>query len=191
MQINSLVSIGIILLVIFLIYTTRTKEKFDQFASSINIPIKLNELSSINNIDISMPLLIDIKIPIKPNIESPMKPNIVSPKEKISYTTKQVRTTYGLISSTLVSPELNNFLYIDNTNIFYLKNKIINISKPIKINVTNITTQSFPIRLFFYNSTKDNLFITSYSKKEAVKLHLNSIKRMENWGQILRNPRIQ
>jgi HD superfamily phosphodiesterase len=47
----------------------------------------------------------------------------------------------------------------------------------------------FDVRMLKHH--QDNLFITSYSRKEAIKLHLNSINRIENWRKILRNPRMQ
>ena len=35
---------------------------------------------------------------------------------------------------------------------------------------------------------QENLFITSYSKKESIKLHCNALNRISNWEKILKNP---
>lgn len=132
-----IVSLGVIFGIIGWIFyiANKQKEGFEQleYTNESYLPYQLKETSSINTVSLSTPI-IDIS------------------------TNK--KTYYGKLISSIVPSSINEYLYIDETNIDYIKNKVINISKPVKINVTNIVTSNFPIKLFFYNSTKSTVKIT-------------------------------
>ena len=50
------------------------------------------------------------------------------------------------------------------------------------------SNELFHKRVFRHH--QDDLFITEYSKEESMRLHMDSLKRIENWRRILKNPRI-
>ncbi len=131
MDINNIASIVVIIVIIvWILYNSskKTKERFDQFASASSIPAGLLEKSSINS--------------IQPN------PALYEKSGK--------KTQYGNFASS-VNPNLSNSLEIDYTNIEYLKSRVINVSKPINIDLTYIDVKKFPIKLLFYNSTSKDL----------------------------------
>lgn len=136
MDINIIFSLVIIFVIIHLILVnqfdqTNLNERFD--SQETVLQPQLDEAVSVNTISLTTPL-VDIS------------------------TNK--KTVYGNFISSSVPSCINEFVYIDETNIEYLKDKVINISKPVKINVTDIPTSVFPVNLFFYNSTKSSLNIT-------------------------------
>lgn len=50
------------------------------------------------------------------------------------------------------------------------------------------SNELFHKRVFRHH--QDDLFITDYSKEESMRLHMESLKRIENWRRILKNPKI-
>jgi len=180
MDINLIISLiiifGVLSLVFFNCSDSKSKERFDQLdliTNESDIPDILKESSSVNNVSLTSQI-IDIS------------------------TNK--KTIYGNFNSILVPSSINEYMYIDESNIDYIKNKVINISKPVKINVSNIVTSNFPIKLFLYNSTKTPLIITlmftdknstTYSEIQCVSNYMtNDINRLKlsiDTSNILKN----
>jgi len=132
-DINTIVSLVIIFYILVLVFCncSKSKEKFEQLELRNDLQ-QLKEESSVNTISKNLKIL----------------------------DSNNNKTMYGQFISSLVPSLIDEFLYIDETNIGYLKNRVINISKSVKINVSNIITSNFPIKLFFYNSTKSIIKIT-------------------------------
>jgi hypothetical protein len=156
MDINSIVSIVVIIVILAFVLlkgSKTNKERFDQIDLSANIT-KLLESSSIHSIG----------------------ENSVIPESLDSSGNK---TLFGnFISST--SPDLTNNLTIDETNINYIKSKVINVSKDIIIDLTNLVTSNFPIKLFFYNSSSKDIKIKlNFTKNKIV--YFSNLKCVSNY----------
>lgn len=129
------ISLIVIFLIIGWLYCPKfnaSKEKFDQFTYTdpSNIPARLQEVSSVNLVDPSAPI----------------------------WDTSKNKSMFGkLISSNLTNPDINNVLYIDDSNIDFLKSKPINITKPVEIYLTNTIISNYPLKFYFYNSSKANV----------------------------------
>lgn len=157
MNTNNIASIFVIVVIVCWIllngsnktHKIQSKEKFDQIISESLIPAKLKEMYSVNSIGSNPPM----------------------------YDKPGRKSIYGNLSL----PELNlkNSLGIDYRNISFVKSRVINVSKPISIDLTYIDIEKFPIKLYFYNSTpKDlslNLIFGSVSDSSQVILPLTCV----------------